>query len=139
MKEIQFDAAHRLMNVESKCSNIHGHHYMVKLYIKSQTLDYADMLLDFDYLKSIKEWIDDNWDHSFILNKKDIVNIKHCVKYNYKHFLLNGDPTAEKMAEFLIKYLRNFLLEIDKEHLIRADKVVVFETPSCSATAINEE
>jgi len=70
-----FDAAHKLnLPYESKCTNLHGHRWIVELWL-SNGLDQDGMIMDFTKLKSI---IDE-------LDHKDITS-------------LISQPTAENIA-----------------------------------------
>lgn len=65
-KEFTFDAAHKLINYEGKCKNLHGHTYKLQVTIQG-TIQKNGMILDF---REIKEIIEKNvvskLDHSFI-------------------------------------------------------------------------
>ena len=104
VKEVRWEAAHRLLRYEGKCANIHGHSYKAIFTFESNDLDEKGMVIDFTVLKEkIQGWIDGNWDHALILNVAD--NFKNIIKTN-KYFAISGNPTAEKMAEFLFYYFR---------------------------------
>ena len=124
-KEIEWSAAHRLLNYKGKCANIHGHSYRAIFTFEGNTLDENGMVIDFTILKEkIQKWIDENWDHALILSHEDpLLNI---TKTN-KHFIINGNPTAENMAEFLFYYFRT---EFTRISLI---SVEVFEGLKSSA------
>ena len=70
--EASFDAAHFLAHYQGKCSNIHGHHWIVQIRISGSTLQTTTqergMLVDFSQLKSdlkriadeLEDWSDGN-------------------------------------------------------------------------------
>ena len=71
-RRIEFDAAHRVMNHESKCKMLHGHRYVVEASFTANELDKLGRIIDFGAIKDVLgKWIDDNLDHNVILNKKD--------------------------------------------------------------------
>ena len=71
-KEFRFEAAHRLLkNYSGKCTNNHGHSWMVKLHLEGSNLDEKDMLIDFQELKALKTWVDDKLDHATLLWEND--------------------------------------------------------------------
>ena len=82
--ETTFDSGHRLLDYDSKCAFPHGHTYRAEVFLESDTLDAQGLVFDFTELKHrVKSWIDDNWDHSFLLNSRDTE-------------LINGLATASK-------------------------------------------
>lgn len=68
--EASFDAAHFLAHYQGKCSNIHGHHWIVQIRISGSTLQTTTqergMLVDFSQLKSDLKRIADELDHTLI-------------------------------------------------------------------------
>lgn len=80
-KRMEISAAHFLkLNYESKCTNLHGHNWIITVTVQRDELDENGMVLDFTAIK-------------------DIVN-------RFDHHTINevmGDinPTAENMAKWL--------------------------------------
>ena len=72
-RRIQFCAGHRVKNHESKCRNLHGHNYVVWITAKLDAgTDELGRVVDFSVLKArIGGWIEDAWDHGFILWDQD--------------------------------------------------------------------
>ena len=82
--ETTFDSGHRLLDYDGKCAFPHGHTYRAEVFLESDALDAQGLVFDFTELKRrVKSWIDDNWDHSFLLNSRDTE-------------LINGLATASK-------------------------------------------
>ena len=80
-KRLEIAGAHNLkLSYESKCSNLHGHNWIVIVYCKSEELNEDGMIIDFKY---IKEKISNKLDHQYI---NDIVSF---------------NPTAENMAKWI--------------------------------------
>ena len=70
--EVSFDSGHRLLDYDGKCAFPHGHTYRAEVFLEGASLDRLGLVSDFTELKRhIKDWIDDNWDHAFLLNSKD--------------------------------------------------------------------
>ena len=75
-KEFKFAAGHRVptQNVDpelaltniNKCRHLHGHEYTVAVTIGSDQLNFG-VVTDFNHLNKVKEYIDKNFDHKFIL------------------------------------------------------------------------
>ena len=135
-KEFKFEAAHRLLGHRGLCINQHGHHYSVWIYARSKNdqLNDLGMVIDFsDLKKGIGQWLDNNWDHSFIWNEKDIryerlYGIDGDLK-NDKNFKLPGNPTAENMA----LYLLNVCEKLYENSTINIFKIEIFETDTSAA------
>jgi len=99
-----FDAGHRLLNYIGKCASPHGHTFRVEVVIEGQALDNLGLIMDFGELKRLtKGWVDENWDHGFLLNSQDRVllealrNIPEAKIYEFPEV----NPSAEAMAETL--------------------------------------
>ena len=68
MRRFTFCAGHRLVGHEGKCQNLHGHNYVLEVYVTGRQQDEIGRILDFKLLKlQVNQWIDENWDHTFIL------------------------------------------------------------------------
>lgn len=133
MRTLEFDAAHRVMNHESKCANMHGHRYKVEIHARGD-LDPIGRVIDFSALKArIGGWLDTHWDHTTILHKDDpsAQAWYDCViPANKPIYLMPENPTAENMAQYLLDKCRD---ELMLGTGIEVWKVVVWETPNCKA------
>ena len=80
-KTIEVSGAHSLtLDYESKCSNLHGHNWIIEIYMQSRVLDNNGMVMDFTH---IKQRIHDMLDHKN-LNKE-----------------FGFNPTAENIAKWI--------------------------------------
>lgn len=147
-RRIQFCAGHRVMGHENKCAHPHGHNYVVML-TASATLDNIGRVIDFGVLKDkLGGWINENWDHGFLVNQADEAMICALETFNtiaaqitdrqiskapkYKRFLMPDNPTAENMAKFLLERVCPDLLE---DLGVVVTHVRVWETENCYADA----
>jgi 6-pyruvoyltetrahydropterin/6-carboxytetrahydropterin synthase len=87
--EADFAAAHYLSHYEGKCERLHGHNYKVRAFARSETLGSGGMLLDFGELKGALRAVLETLDHS-LLNDEPA---------------FEGDPSAERIAEYVFKAL----------------------------------
>ena len=133
---MQWCSGHRVFEHESKCANLHGHNYTGYFTATpKQGLDYIGRVVDFSVLKKkVQHWIEKNWDHSFLIYEKDteLLNSFDKIKTPNKPFICSFNPTAEEMADFL---LRDVCPRIFKEDDFFISKVVLYETDTCYATA----
>ncbi len=137
MRKINFCAGHRLHKHGGKCEFFHGHNYVAEFYITSSTVDRVGRVVDFAHVKEVfKGWIDEHWDHGFLLYEQDengINAIQQVVPTKY--FLLPTNPTAESMAQYLLDEVCPLLLEKFNDYELRATKVVIWETENSFAAA----
>lgn len=134
-RKLEFDAAHRVMNHESKCSTLHGHRYVVEVTATAMELDKLGRIIDFSVLKEkIGSWLDQLWDHTTILFEEDVETVMAVSRAPaYKPVaVVPFNPTAENMANYLLRTICPQLL-LDTGVIVT--KVVVWETPNCCAEA----
>ena len=86
-----FSAAHHLLNYDGECENQHGHNWMVEAYVKGETLDKSNILIDYKVLKRELNAVLDLLDH------KDINEIPE----------FHGEsPSSEMIAAFIYNKLK---------------------------------
>lgn len=127
MRRIRFCAGHRLRFHGGRCENFHGHNYVVDFYVTGDQQDEVGRVIDFSELKRrCKGWIDEHWDHAFLLWEEDQNGID-AIRMVQPHrlYLMPYNPTAENMAKYL---LENVCPQILDGTGARATKVVMWET-----------
>ncbi len=136
---LEFDAGHRLMKHESKCFNIHGHRYKVEITARATELDRVGRVVDFGIIKAkVGTWIDQNIDHTIILNQDDIEAIKACSLINRKSvYIIPAEPTAENLALHFLDVSNSMLRGHNPD--LRVVHVRVWETPNCYADAFDHQ
>lgn len=131
---LEFDAAHRVMNHESKCATLHGHRYKIEIEATAPELDAIGRVIDFSVLKEkIGSWMDLNWDHNSILYRQDKETVEALsgIPRRKPPFIADWNPTAENMAQYLLKKCPELLGGTD----VHVSKITVWETPNCYAVA----
>lgn len=131
-RRLEFDAAHRVMEHESKCRNLHGHRYVIEASFEAKQLDTLDRVIDFGVIKErLGAWIDEHWDHTTILNTRDrVLGEAITAQTNQRIYYIEGNPTAEKMAEYL---LNSVCPRLFSDADVRCTKLRLYETPNCYA------
>lgn len=86
-KRIEISGAHRLcLDYESKCSQLHGHNWIITVFCRSRELNANGMLTDFTH---IKQEITEMLDHK---------NFNEVLPFN---------PTAENIARWICDRVDN--------------------------------
>jgi 6-pyruvoyltetrahydropterin/6-carboxytetrahydropterin synthase len=131
-RRLEFDAAHRVMEHESKCRHLHGHRYVIEASFEAAELDALDRVIDFGVIKErLGAWIDEHWDHATILNVRDrALGDAIAAQTAQRIYYIEGNPTAEKMAEYLFTAICPRLFA---EAGVRCTKLRLYETPNCYA------
>ena len=108
-KQFSFSASHQLngLPTDHPCSSLHGHNYIVTVYLKSQMLNETGFVRDYRSLDIVKKFIDETLDHR---------HLNDVLRFN---------PTAENMAKFLYDTFKQAIPELYA--------VEVSETPKTSA------
>lgn len=90
---MEIAGSHKLnLDYESKCQNLHGHNWIVTVYLKGEVLNHNGMLMDFTH---IKKQIHDVLDHQHI---NDIVEV---------------NPTAENMSKWICDKLGDMCYKVE--------------------------
>lgn len=130
-----FDAAHRVLRHESKCSNLHGHRYTAEVTCRAPALDEVGRVIDFGVMKGIVgKWIDDHLDHTTIVGAEDASLVSWCVQEARDHgkrapYIVPFEPTAENLAGLIFRQSALLLHDTD----VRIHHVRLWETPNCFA------
>lgn len=137
MRRIKFCAGHRLYQHGGKCEHFHGHNYVADFFVTGDEVDQVGRVLDFSDLKArTKGWIDEHWDHSFLVFEKDENAIRALEQVQPRRlFKLPYNPTAENMARFLLEEMCPQVLQGTGA---RAVRVRIWETEESFAEATVE-
>ena len=109
-----FSAAHSLTGYQGDCAHIHGHNWMVEVFVKCQQLDEIGIGIDFRDIKQAVKEVLQGLDHSHL---NDLPAFKEV------------NPTSEYIAKFLYQELEKQL----NSDGVKVSKVKVSETPGAGA------
>jgi len=125
-KRIDFCYGHRLLDHDGVCKHLHGHNAVAEIEVRAEALDSRDMVVDFgDIKRLVKEWIDRELDHRMILRHDDPA-VEALQALGEPVYLLDSNPTAERIARLLF--------DVSRERGLAVDRVTLWETPSSWAT-----
>jgi 6-pyruvoyltetrahydropterin/6-carboxytetrahydropterin synthase len=125
-KRIEFCYGHRLLDYEGMCRHPHGHNAIAEIEIRTDALDSRNMVVDFNDIKRlVKGWIDRELDHKMILRRDDPL-ARSLEALGEPTYLLDSNPTAERIARLLF--------DISREHGLPVVRVTLWETPTSWAT-----
>lgn len=143
-KIFKFEGAHIVRNCSSvKCrENIHGHSYLVEVFLKSDKLDNGHMVMDFILLDKAKEFVE-SFDHSYTLwnGEKDEIR-KFVNKYTSRVVEIPMSPSAEGYALVFFYVIEKILANTkftNNEGNIQLYSVRVHETKTGYAEAFQED
>ncbi len=143
-KLYKFEAAHIVRNCSSVLcrENIHGHSYIVEVFITSDKLDRGCMVMDFGLLHQVKMFID-SFDHSYSLWTGEDAEFKQFIYvYNRRVAELPVSPSAEGYALLFFyaidRILRNTTFCNGEGH-VQLSSVRVHETATGYAEAFRDD
>ncbi|KWU01363.1 MAG: 6-carboxytetrahydropterin synthase QueD [Vibrio toranzoniae] len=114
-KEFMFEAAHHLPHVPEghKCGRLHGHSFLVRLYVEGEVDPHTGWVIDFSEIKAVFKPIYNRLDHYYL---NDIEGLEN--------------PTSEVLAKWIWNEL--------KPNLPLLSKVEIKETCTAGCIYIGE-
>ena len=107
MVEDFFASAHRLLNYEGLCENIHGHNWKVQVFVRGEDLDEAGILIDYKILCKELTTILHLLDHQDINNLKPFKGLS---------------PSSENIAKYIYDQLSLKIKGVSKVCVWETDK-----------------
>lgn len=91
-KRIEISAAHNLdLPYPSKCVGLHGHNWIVDIYLQNKTLNEQGMIMDFSHIKTK---VIDHLDHKYLND------------------ILPFNTTAENLAKYICDLLQPYCYRV---------------------------
>lgn len=96
-KEFHFSSAHQLHGLPDThpCSRLHGHNYVLTVFLKSETVNEIGFVKDYRELDFIKKYVDDVLDHR-----------------NLNDIFPSDNTTVENMSKILFDMFKHKLPEL---------------------------
>ena len=134
-KEFHFCASHELTHLveeqpDHKCARLHGHNYVVRVFITGEELNMDSFVLDYGELKWFGDLIDEKFDHRCLNNSNP-----NPPERNKPVFEYSVDTTAENLAKYFHGVVTSWIDSHPMSYAdyIRCSAVEVQETPkTCS-------
>lgn len=135
----QLKHAHLSLTTDCACKHLHGHSYAIKVHLGADELDESSMVTDFKNINFMKQFLDNNLDHKFMIDVNDpnfeiITGVKPLVLDNAANFvnlglicpaeqtetqlhrdsfvLVNFVPTSENICRYLKEYAQEQIGEL---------------------------
>ena len=115
MIKTHFAAAHRLVNYQGDCENLHGHNWNVEVTVTARNLDTAGLGIDFKILKRHTKSLLGELDHKYLNDLPAFAQIS---------------PSSEQIARFLFHQLSE---QLDNDN-VRLERVTVWESEYACAS-----
>ena len=112
--ETHFSAAHALKGYPGDCARLHGHNWIIQVYVRCRELDDIGIGIDFRVIKE---------------NVKDVLQGLDHFNMNELPAFQEDNPTSENIAKYLYRKLSK---RIDSDK-VKVSKVKVSETPNAGA------
>lgn len=104
IKRIDISSAHQLnLSYESRCENLHGHNWVIFVYLRSETLNEDGMVYDFTKIKKI---VHGTLDHK---NLNDIIK----------------QPTTENIAKYICDAIGEKCFKVEVQE--NSENKVIYE------------
>jgi len=134
-KLFKFEGAHVVRNCSSdRCKkSIHGHSYVVEVFLEADKLDNGCMVYDFGlFKKTIKDFLD-SFDHAYSMWDRETEEVQSFInKHSDRVVTMPISPSAEGysvMFAFVIdKILKNTIFRNGEDENLRLKSVRVAET-----------
>lgn len=110
-----FSAAHQLREFEGACEDLHGHNWKMEIYVTSETLTEAGIVVDFRVLKKHVKSVMAALDHKFL---------------NDLEAFQDENPSSENIARYVAEQL-SLLIE---EPGVKVSRVTAWESENACAT-----
>lgn len=115
VRDIEFNAGHRVPGHAGKCRSPHGHQYKLILVIEGTLVEEGSsegMVVDFGDIKKVLQEIHDYFDHGFMYYRRDEMMKQLAItskdfEDDIKWVEVDFIPTAENIAKYCFEYAQD--------------------------------
>ena len=131
--------AFRQPNAESHCKYIHGYALSFTFVFGCNELDNNNWVVDFGSLKTLKNWLEETFDHKLLIDKNDpqIDQFEIFEHSNFCQLVLVDGVGCEKFAEQSLNFADKFIKKIT-DNRCWVESVEVKEHGSNSAIVMRD-
>lgn len=140
--------AHRQHKHDGHCAWIHGHNWSFELTFAADHLDENEFVVDFGKLKFVRKWLEDQFDHTLVLNEDDphLSYLRTCLVESpqtsftgapiFAKIVIVPNCGAEGLGKFILEKVNALFAysKIGVDRNLRVQRVRVFEDEKNSAT-----
>ena len=131
--------AFRQWKANSHCNLIHGYSLGFRFVFEAKELDERNWVYDFGNCKWIKQFLEDNFDHTFAVDEDDpyMKSFMGLDKFGLANVVVMDGVGCEKFAEYVFSYVSPKISE-QTHFRVRLYSVEVFEHGANSAIYVNQ-
>lgn len=109
-----FPCTHRQWRAESHCRFIHGYSREFYFEFEARELTKEGWVVDFGGLKEIKTWLEDTFDHTFLVAADDpqLEEFKQLEKSGVLQLRIMPNPGMEGSAEYVYQHASRMLRQL---------------------------
>ena len=133
-KLFKFEGAHIVRDCSSdRCKkSIHGHSYIVEVFLESDSIDNGQMVVDFGLLKGNVKDVIDSFDHAYSMWDRETNDYKKFMKENSERWIeMPVSPSAEMYSLMFYAIIHTILFKTkwnNGEENVKLHSVRVHET-----------
>lgn len=134
-KLTDYPFAHRQPKHDGHCALIHGHNWDFEFVFTATELDKCGFVYDFGKLGWLKDWLEEQFDHTLVLNEDDEILEEEEYSWLEEYARINVIPdcSSEGLARYVWTQVNKMLDELEGDRVSCAS-VTVHEDRKNSAT-----
>jgi 6-pyruvoyltetrahydropterin/6-carboxytetrahydropterin synthase len=133
-REFGFDMGHCLPEHDGACYRPHGHRYTLRVTLEGEVIGEGPstgMVMDFARFKAlVDDFVVGHYDHRFAMYVHDPRFDAALVAFNNGILPCMFTPTVENLA----REIADTIGQVTADYEVRVREVLLWETPTCSAT-----
>lgn len=134
--EVGLSSCFRQHRANSHCRLLHGYALSVHLEFEAEECDSNNWVVDFGALKSVKEWLQEQFDHKLIVAADDpkLEILQEIANAGLAEIVILDNVGCEAFANHVGTYVERWLVENDYTPRVSLTKVTIREHGANSAS-----